>query len=241
MGGSSGSEPRASPMISASENMSSAVASGDIIPRGSPAPAVIVAGCHSESCGPSSGVISSGGTTTRGYSSLNGSSNIGGPWRYQGSSGSLSSCVIGMSVSSWMLSSWMLSSWVLSSCLRTPANRNQRPAPQASTRTPETMSTTAPAGSVPSSMRARASAHSDGRASSGVPSRNTTAAGPPTTTRMASAYHRAAAGERLNVGHRADVSPTGVLAPGRAREGVWTRAAILQGELSLQRSVYVFF
>ena len=100
MGGSSGSEPSASPMISASENMSSAVASGDSIPSGSPASAVIVDGCHTESCGPSSGVISSGGTTTRGYSSLNGSSKIGGPWRYQGSSGSLPSAVTGMSLSS---------------------------------------------------------------------------------------------------------------------------------------------
>ena len=128
-------------MISASENMSSSVACGDSIPSGSPASAVIVAGCHTESCGPSSGIMSSGGTTTRGYSSLNGSSKIGGPWRYQGSSGSLPAPVIGMSVSSWMLSSWMLSSWVLSSFLRTPVNRNQRPAAQASARTPETMST----------------------------------------------------------------------------------------------------
>ena len=231
-------------MISASENMSSSVASGDSIPSassGSPTSAVIVAGCHTESCGPSSGIMSSGGTTTRGYSSLNGSSKIGGPWRYQGSSGSLPGPVIGTSVSSWALTSWALSSWALWSCLRRPVSRNQSPAPQASARTPEMMSTMYPAGYDPSPMRARASAHSDGRANSGVPSRNTTAAGPPTTKRMARAYQRAAAGERLNARHRAKVSPTDVEAYRQARRGVWTRAAILQGGLSLQHAAYVFF
>ena len=156
MGGSSGSEPRAPPMISASETMSSAIASGGGIPNGSSASAVMAAGCHGESCGPSSGAMSSGGTTTRGYSSLNGSSNIGEPWRYQGSSGSLPgslpSSVIGESVSSRVLSSLLVSS-----CLRTPVTTNQTPAAQASARIPETMSTTYPAGYDPSATRARAS------------------------------------------------------------------------------------
>ncbi len=170
----------------------------------------------------SSGVVSSGGTTTRGYSSLNCSSNIGEPWCHQSSS------------SASPASEAAASSLGLLPRLNRPDNRNHRLAIHATSRTPVTTSTTYPAGSVPSLVRARASAHAEGRASSGVPSSKMTAPGTPTSTTMASACRETVTGECLNADLRDGGSWAGLIASCRAHRGGWAQAGTLQDELHIQ-------